>query len=416
MAERRVDPHLGTSVHVVGTRQARPNLPVHRLPVLPRRPRGARALRRALVPQPVAGDAGRPVRGRAVHPRARRHVRVARRRRRPQGDRPVGAAHRRARRPRRRRLRARASRTGGRRWAPPSPTRTARSTPTTTCPSGRCACSRRSGRPTSNDRRTTGRRARRLARRRARTPAPIPIALVGRSRDRRCPTCRRSTTHGRDALAALLVDVLARLDRAVRPAAAVHDVAQPAAHRRRRLAATRGSTSRSCHRGAGPASPRFIAAAEVAAASSSTRSSPRSSPPTSALCADAGTQVVGGVESTGRQPSSHRLSSARAPRRGIRACVSIGAACRRAVTSSSGPSGATSGARPKRARSTSRNMTAPDHHDECCPLVEAQAAAVLGRVDAQPLDPEPAEAVAEQVEREQPPRPGLQHAPPGEEQ
>ena len=36
------------------------------------------------------------------------------------------------------------------------------------------------------------------------------------SRSRRtspCPTCRRSTTAGRDALAALLVDVLERFDR-----------------------------------------------------------------------------------------------------------------------------------------------------------------------------------------------------------
>ena len=57
------DVHTGIHTYVVGSRQARPNLPAARLPVLPRRPRGARALRRALVPEPLAGDARRAVRG-----------------------------------------------------------------------------------------------------------------------------------------------------------------------------------------------------------------------------------------------------------------------------------------------------------------------------------------------------------------
>ena len=53
----------------------------------------------------------------------------------------------------------------------------------------------------------------------------------------RCPTCRRSTTPAATALAALLVDVLERLDRALRRRDAVHAVDPPAAVRRRRLAA-----------------------------------------------------------------------------------------------------------------------------------------------------------------------------------
>ena len=78
-----------------------------RLPVLPGRAGGARALRRALVPEPLARDAGRPVRGRPLHARARRDVLVARRGRGAQGDRPVGRAHGRARRAARDLLRAR---------------------------------------------------------------------------------------------------------------------------------------------------------------------------------------------------------------------------------------------------------------------------------------------------------------------
>ena len=87
---------------------------------------------------------------------------------------------------RRRRLRARASRTAAPRWAPPSPTRTVRSTPTTTSPNGRCACWRRSGHPTSNpasdwsSRPTAGSPP-------SRTPAPTPSRCPS-LRVCRCPT------------------------------------------------------------------------------------------------------------------------------------------------------------------------------------------------------------------------------------
>ena len=91
----------------VGASAGAPEPAVGGLPVLRRRARGARAVRRALVPQPLAGDGRRPVRGRAVHARPRRHASAslgvdgARK-----VDRPVGRAHRCARRPRRRRVRA----------------------------------------------------------------------------------------------------------------------------------------------------------------------------------------------------------------------------------------------------------------------------------------------------------------------
>ena len=67
----------------------------------------------------------------------------------------------------------------------------------------------------------------------------------------------------RDGLAVMLVDVLARLDRLYDRPLAVHVVVEPATHRR---VGTRmpGSTSRSCRRGERPASQRFVAAAEVA--------------------------------------------------------------------------------------------------------------------------------------------------------
>ena len=81
--DRRTDRLTGEPVVVVGDRQDRPNLPApaRGLPVLPRRPRGARALRRALVPQPVAVAPRRPGRGGALLARPRRRAVVARRRR-----------------------------------------------------------------------------------------------------------------------------------------------------------------------------------------------------------------------------------------------------------------------------------------------------------------------------------------------
>ena len=79
-SDLRTDGVTGARTFIVDSRQTRPNLPEADVPVLPRRARGAGDLRRPLVPEPLAGDAGRPVRGRALHPRPRRDVLVARRR------------------------------------------------------------------------------------------------------------------------------------------------------------------------------------------------------------------------------------------------------------------------------------------------------------------------------------------------
>ena len=80
-SDLRRDELTGARTYVVDSRQDRPNLPVGDVPVLPRRARGAGALRRALVREPLAGDAGRPLRGRPLHAAARRDVLVARSRR-----------------------------------------------------------------------------------------------------------------------------------------------------------------------------------------------------------------------------------------------------------------------------------------------------------------------------------------------
>ena len=210
MPETRVDPVLGTVVHVVGTRQTRPNLPSTGCPFCPG---GLEApSRTTCAGSPTGGRRwGRPVRGRALHARARRDVRIARRRRRPQGDRPVGRAHRRARRPRRRRLRARVRepRSGGRCDDRPSARPDLRLRP-------RARAARRGGSPAG------GHRTRRPGARSvvesedwiAWVPfAPtFPVAIEVAPRTGR-PTCRRWTRADRDGLAAILIDVLARLDR-----------------------------------------------------------------------------------------------------------------------------------------------------------------------------------------------------------
>jgi hypothetical protein len=132
------------------------------MPVLPRGPRGPRALRRPVVQEPLAGDAPRALRGGVVHQPARRHLLVARCGRRPTGDRPVERAVLLARLTRRRRLRAhlREPRPRGRCHHRPSPRSDLRVRPcartTVTTAGGRVATRARS-------RRTFRRRTRSLA-------------------------------------------------------------------------------------------------------------------------------------------------------------------------------------------------------------------------------------------------------------
>ena len=56
-ADQRTDPYLGTVVHVVGTRQARPNLPSNGCPFCVGGLEAPEPVRRPLVPQSLAGDA-----------------------------------------------------------------------------------------------------------------------------------------------------------------------------------------------------------------------------------------------------------------------------------------------------------------------------------------------------------------------
>ena len=71
--ELRLDPLTGEWVNIVGHRQAPPEPPERRLPVLRRRARGARAVRRALVRQPLARARARRRRSTSADGRRRRH-------------------------------------------------------------------------------------------------------------------------------------------------------------------------------------------------------------------------------------------------------------------------------------------------------------------------------------------------------
>ena len=177
-----------------------------------------------------------------------------------------------ARRARRRRLRARVREPRRRGRARRSRIRTGRSTRSTSCPSCRCASSSAARRSPSP---ATGSSPQR--------PAGAPGCPRRRSSRTRCcsrpttpcPTCRRSTAPAGDALAALLVDVLERLDRLFDGADAVHAVDPPAAVRRRRLAgraAARGDRLAVARRRACRATSRRASSAR---ASTSTRSRPR---------------------------------------------------------------------------------------------------------------------------------------------
>ena len=165
---------------------------------------------------------GRRGRGRAVLAAPRRVARDAAGRAGAQGRRPVGRAHRGAPRAAGGRVRARVREPRAARSARRSTTRTARSTATRSCRRHRRARPTRTRahgcavcaevRARARGRRAHRLRARRLDRVRAvRLGVPVRHALrAARARRRRCP---RSTTTSRDALAALLHDVLGRYDR-----------------------------------------------------------------------------------------------------------------------------------------------------------------------------------------------------------
>ena len=125
----------------------------------------------------------------------------------------MGRTHGGARCARRRRLTSSCSRTAGRRWARRSPTRTGRSTPTTTCPAGRRAARSRWLDPRDRPRRS--RRRDRVGGWRAWVPcAPVfPIELDHARTERTCPICRRSAMPDATSLAHVLVDVFGALDR-----------------------------------------------------------------------------------------------------------------------------------------------------------------------------------------------------------
>ena len=75
MSDDRIDELSGAHVVMAGGRQDRPNRPAAAAcPFCVGGARGARAVRREGVPEPVAVVPRRPVRGRALHARPRRHV------------------------------------------------------------------------------------------------------------------------------------------------------------------------------------------------------------------------------------------------------------------------------------------------------------------------------------------------------
>ena len=198
-------------------------------PSAPADSRPPRPLRRALVPQPVAGHARRPLRDGAVHPGPRRRVLDSSA---VDGARKVVDlwAERTA---------ALGSRDdvdyvlvfenrgpGGR--APPSPTPTARSTPTPRCRRSRCgSCSTACSRSRGAGRRPGGVRATATGGSGCRTPRRGPTSCCSR------PAVHGALTWSTPAWTAtawprLLVDVLARLDQLFDAAHALHAVDPPA--------------------------------------------------------------------------------------------------------------------------------------------------------------------------------------------
>ena len=121
--------------------RTRPNLPSAACPFCPGGLEAPERLRRALVPQPLAGDAGRALRGDPLHAAARRDAsgRSARRARAASSTSGPSAARRSARGPTS--TTCSSSRTAAPRSARRSPIRTARSTRSTSFPRRRCASS-----------------------------------------------------------------------------------------------------------------------------------------------------------------------------------------------------------------------------------------------------------------------------------
>ena len=161
VSELRIDPYIGTAVHVVEARQARPNLPSTGCPF---------CVGGLEAPDPydvrwfpnrwpaMGGDRCEVVLYTPEHDATFWSLGVDGVRK---VDRPVGRPHDRARWPRRRRLTSSSSRTAGRRSGRRSPIRTARSTPTTTFPTDR-----RGGSPPAGSRKPT--------------PAIVPSSTDGR--------------------------------------------------------------------------------------------------------------------------------------------------------------------------------------------------------------------------------------------
>ena len=263
----RVDPVLGTVVHVVGARQARPNLPSAGCPFCVGGLEAPDRVRRALVPQPVAGDGRRTLRGRAVHADARRQLLVARSS--PSARKVIDlwadrtAAARRARR-RRVRARVREPWCRGRRDHRPSARADLRlrprAQPAGAAPRRRLDAARMARR--RHARRADDRREGRLA-----GVGAVRADVPDRDRDRPARPDPRPAVdeRRRPRLAGGDADRRPRAPRpAVRTADAVHDVAQPAADRSPPGTTTPGSTSRSCRSWRDAGVQRFIAAAEVA--------------------------------------------------------------------------------------------------------------------------------------------------------
>ena len=204
------DVHTGLRTYVVGSRQSRPNLPGRRLPLLPGRARGARGLRRPLVPQPLAGDcpttAARSCSTRPSTTRrsgrsgCREHGRWSisgRSARRRSGRGPTSST-------------CSCSRTAAPRSAPRSPTRTGRSTPSTSCRSCRSGSSSAASRfDDPGDRLVaTGPGWRAWV-----PEAPIFPYALRLVPDAPVPDLPSLDDAGRNGLAVLLVDVLQALDR-----------------------------------------------------------------------------------------------------------------------------------------------------------------------------------------------------------
>ena len=217
MSAPRVDPLTGEMVQVVASRQARPNLPTADCPFCHGGARGPRPLPGARLPEPLAGAARRRVRGGALLPRPRRQPsRTLRARPGPRRGRPLGRA---LAEPRAHAadvdyvlvFENRGSEVGATISHPHGQIYAFDLVPAVAAPrarAGRRRCRTRAGRSRRPPRVRAWDRGGPGCRRRR----PGPTRSCSRLR-RRCPTCRRSPPTARDELAALLVDVVGRLDR-----------------------------------------------------------------------------------------------------------------------------------------------------------------------------------------------------------